>query len=172
MYKLPVIQTVIDAYRFTFGQWRWVLAYAAPLLILIVLLALVGAYFSADNRDMPGPVFALFAIVVVGGLALAVGFAVAMHRHYLIGPDPRGIKTILTWQRRHWRFLGGAILISIAMGLLSALFLVPIFAAFALNLPGIINATFNNLLLSGLINSVIGLAFWSLVVMIVCSSLL
>lgn len=172
MYKLPVWQTVIDAYKFTFGQWRWVLRYAAPLLLLIGFLALFGAYFSAGNRSMSGPVFGFFAAVVVVGIALAVGFAVAMHRHYLLGPDPRGIKTTLSWQRRHWRFLGGAILVSLGMGILSALFMVPLFAAFALDLPGIFDAAFDNPLLTQLVTSVIGLVIWSLVFMIVCSALL
>jgi hypothetical protein len=97
VYKLPVLRTVKNAYAFTFVQWRWVLMYATLLIFLLVLLSIGHAFYVSRKYVASGFESALAAIAVIACLALAIGFAVAMHRHYLLGPDPRGIKTTLSW---------------------------------------------------------------------------
>lgn len=174
MYKLPVWQTIKDAYGFTFSQWRAVLKYASPLIIVCV----VGIVGVADLFARPGQFSGLTAIAAVViylvGVALAVGFAIAMHRHYLIGPDSRGFLVTLSWGSRQWRFLGWAIAVGIGAGLLSILFSLP---AFLLIVPG--QNQFFDPFTSGaslwtvqLIWALFGVGVWFVVILIMAGALI
>ncbi len=177
MYKLPVWQTVIDAYKFTFGQWLWVLKYATPAIISIVLLRFAFS-FALDSHSndeffgptVPGIIFAFFAIWFIGA-AIAITFAVAMHRHYLIGPDQRGIWTALRWRSRHWRFLGWAIVVGIGMGILSALFTFPVLSLSSTKFfVALLHS--ENILVSTSTSLGLNLMGWTIAFLIICPALI
>lgn len=179
MYDLPVVKTVADAYRFTFSQWAAVLKYAAPLVALAVI-----AFFGVSDlirRPENFSGFTFFAVIAlwVAGVALAISFAVAMHRHCLIGPSDRGVLTTITWGSRQWRFLGWAIAIGIGASLLSIAVALPFILVvytgtslgggggfFALLTPG------PNFWFAQLAWSAFSLVIWAIVLVIICSALL
>jgi hypothetical protein len=120
MYKLPVWGTIGDAYRFIWSERRAWLDYAlGPILVLtliptVISLGVFGTVGFAAPLPAPGQspshmfgvsaVIAFFAIYFVI-VATYIAFAVAWHRRYLLGPDATAPREIITWRRRHWRFL-------------------------------------------------------------------
>ncbi len=174
MYKLPVWQTVKDAYGFTFSQWRAILKYALPLIIVCVVGIVGVADVFAQPGHFSGLTFVAAIVIYLVGVALAVGFAIAMHRHYLIGADSRGFLVTLSWGSRQWRFLGWAIAVGIGGGLLSLLFTLPVFRLVA---PGL-NQFFDpfasgaSLWTLQLIWALLSVGAWFVVVLIMAGALI
>ncbi len=110
------------AYRFVGGHLRDCLVLAAvPMLaatavLLAVTFLVAGGAGAGEMTPMRGATFtSVFLLGLAGGLAqivLYVMFAVAWHRHYLVGEDAATPFAILRWRRRHWRFaLKGVLLV-------------------------------------------------------------
>lgn len=133
MYKLPVIEVVFEAYTFLASQWLAVMKNALPLVALILFVSF-GITSLIGNTSIGARLFAfdaqifLVLAVLLFGLALAVVFAVSMHRLYLL-PDEQGrILQNLKPNRRHGKFFGWAVLIFIGLIVFSLLiFVLPLF---------------------------------------------
>lgn len=101
---LPIAETVRAVYFATLSNFRG-LAMAAllPILLSLLLMAL-GRWFE-------GSAAFLFAAALLDLLPYTL-FGVAWHRIVLLGnAEPARVITI--WQRRHWRFLGYALAITL-----------------------------------------------------------
>ena len=96
--KLPVSATVFEAYGRVFGNLR-ILARAAAfpfcLSFFLVGLAVLG-------RAQP----VMAGLVAILGLAPYTIFGVTWHRVTLLGPQAGRPPLVTPWERRHWRFLG------------------------------------------------------------------
>lgn len=168
-------QTVKDAYRFTFAQWRAVLTYAVPLIVLAVVAIIGISDIVLRPQQFSGITFIAFIAIWLVAAALCVGFAVAMHRHYLIGPSHRGVLTILSWGSRQWRFLGWAIVVGIGAGILSMLFSFPMFFLIAPgghSILGIDPFSEGGFFTLHLVFSGFSLIVWFVVIMIMSGALL
>jgi hypothetical protein len=88
-----------------FPKWRAVLTYAEPLIVLAVVTIVGISDIVLRPQQFSGITIIAFIAIWLLAAALCVGFAVAMHRHYLIGPGHRGVLTILSWGSRQLRFL-------------------------------------------------------------------
>lgn len=111
---LPVLPTVIDAYRFVWdGRRVFILTAALP----VVVLSLAGIALNllperglvqVDLPDRAEPVSALslqdIAASLISLLAYTM-FAVAWHRKWLVGPEGITVWTALRWDHRKSRFL-------------------------------------------------------------------
>jgi hypothetical protein len=177
MYDLPVVRTVADAYRFTFASWRAVLVYALPLIILAVV-AIVGiSDIVLRPQQFSGVTFVAVIVIWFVAGALCVGFAVAMHRHYLIGPSQRGVLTTLSWGTRQWRFLGWAIVVGVGVGILSMIFAFPLLslvvsASTHSSILGIDPFSAGGFFALSLTSVGIGIVIWFVVVLIMAGALL
>lgn len=111
---LPILSTVIDAYRFVWdGRRVFILTAALP----VVVLSLAGIGLSLlpqqgliqlDMPDRAEPVSALSVQDLAGSLISLLAytmFAVAWHRKWLVGPEGITIWTALRWDQRKSRFL-------------------------------------------------------------------
>ena len=175
MYQLPVWQTVKDAYRFTFAQWRAVLTYAVPLIVLAVVAIIGISDIVLRPQQFSGITFIAFIVIWLVAAALCVGFAVAMHRHYLIGPSHRGVLTILSWGSRQWRFLGWASVVGIGAGIRLMLFSFPMFFLIAPgghSILGIDPFSEGGFFTLHLVFSGFSLIVWFVVIMIMSGALL
>lgn len=108
-------QTAGETYRFVFGNLG-ALAQIALLPFVFNVVVLLGAQALMQGGGMPGMMhFGSFLLVWLVQLAFYVTFAVAWHRHYLVGPGEAGIFVTLQWQQRHWRFAIKGILLGICI---------------------------------------------------------
>ncbi len=103
--KLPVGATAFEAYGRVFGNLA-LLARAAAfpfcLSFLLVGLAVLG-------RAQP----LMAGLVVILGLAPYTIFGVTWHRVTLLGPQAGRPPLVTPWERRHWRFLGYLITVTL-----------------------------------------------------------
>ncbi len=96
--KLPVMATVSEAYGRVLGNLS--LLVRAALLPFLMTLLLVAVSFP------------MAASPLLAGLAMILGFlpytifGVAWHRLTLLGPTAGAPPLVPAWARRHWRFLG------------------------------------------------------------------
>jgi hypothetical protein len=97
--KLPVLATVREAFAFLWTNRRFFLISFSPLAAVFLLLWLVGRLELPWSLILAGPLY------VIGGIYTLVGAFVAWHRAYLVSADPLTLKTVLTWKRRHFRFI-------------------------------------------------------------------
>ena len=124
MYKLPVWNTIGEAYRFIWGaRGAWVNYALGPILLLSFMrLLLTWLSFGSFDVDATGNASGTFQGVMSPGsntgfalgfmivnVAIYVSFAIAWHRHYLLGPEQTSAWELLSWKRRHWVFVGRAI---------------------------------------------------------------
>ncbi|MEK9660782.1 MAG: hypothetical protein VW644_03440 [Alphaproteobacteria bacterium] len=108
-------QTIGETYGFVFGNLG-ALAKVALLPLVFDMAVILGAQEMAQHDVMPGMMdFATFLLVWIVQMAFYVTFAIAWHRHYLIGPGEAGIFVTLRWHRRHWRFAIKAILLGLCI---------------------------------------------------------
>lgn len=117
-YRLPVLDVVKEAYRYAAHEWRALLRDATPLILLAAVLVLYAvSLFIFDQSQSDGSNFdasisfgagvsIIPFIAVFVGFALAITYAVSVHRKYLLGTDDTGILNNVYWRRRHSRFLG------------------------------------------------------------------
>ncbi len=96
--KLPVIETVREAYARVFGNPR--LLARASLMPFSLSLALIALAFSVPVTSSLGILFAIL------GLLPYTFFGVAWHRLTLLGPVAGAPPLLPAWRQRHWRFLG------------------------------------------------------------------
>ena len=96
--KLPVIETVTEAYARVFGNPGLLLRASLMPLALSLALIVLGATMPIAS--------ALGALVALLGLVPYTIFGVAWHRLSLLGPRAGAPPLMPVWARRHWRFLG------------------------------------------------------------------
>ncbi len=96
--KLPVIETVKEAYARVFGNRR--LLARASLAPFCLSLALIVLSFTVPV------VSALSVGIALLGLVPYTIFGVAWHRLTLLGPAAGAPPRMPAWAPRHWRFLG------------------------------------------------------------------
>jgi hypothetical protein len=103
--KLPVVQTMFEAYGRVFGNPE-LLARAAAfpfcLSFFLVALAVLG-------RAQP----VMAGLIAILGLAPYTIFGVTWHRVTLLGPQAGRPPLVVPWERRHWRFLGYLIAVTL-----------------------------------------------------------
>lgn len=103
--KLPVSATAFEAYGRVFGNLQ-ILARAAAfpfcLSFFLVGLAVLG-------RAQP----VMAGLVAILGLAPYTIFGVTWHRVTLLGPQAGHPLLVAPWERRHWRFLGYLIAVTL-----------------------------------------------------------
>ncbi len=136
MYKLPVWRTIGEAYRFIWAARRDWLDYAlGPIVVVSLVPALVSFIaFGTPSLTPPQPapgqdpaglfgpgIFAGIFLIWVVMIAVYVAFAVAWHRRFLLGPEATSPRELITWRRRHWRFLGKGIVLALLAALASAI---------------------------------------------------
>ena len=118
MYKLPILETVAEAYRFFGKNLLTIGKYALPMIVVVIGYSIVFQNLASAGLShiMMHGVFSVFgvallaqAIIVIAG----VSFAITVHRLFFFGPDARGALAGFTWQSRNWRFLGQLILVTI-----------------------------------------------------------
>lgn len=98
MQPVPIAGTVRAAYSSVFGQLN-LLARAAFLPFLLSLVLIIGG----------NPIFNM--LVALLRLVPYTIFAIAWHRLVLLGPERANPTFFPGWSRRHWRFLGNALMI-------------------------------------------------------------
>lgn len=139
MYKLPILETVAEAYRFFGKNLLTIGKYALPMIVVVIGYSIMFQNLASTglSRIMMHGVFSIFgvallaqAIIVVAG----VSFAITVHRLYFLGPDARGVLAGFTWQSRNWRFLGQAILVAIG----ALLIIVPLNFGFVFGLQDLV----------------------------------
>jgi len=96
--KLPVIQTVREAYVRVFRNPR--LVARASLMPFSLSVALIALGFSVPVTSSLGILSAIL------GLLPYTFFGVAWHRLTLLGPVAGAPPLLPAWRQRHWRFLG------------------------------------------------------------------
>jgi hypothetical protein len=118
--KLPVLSTVIEAYRFVFGQpvslatalavpfalW-YLLQWEVTLLILEGVDAMLSP-IDAGSRAVAGKlqVYTNISAQLTFWLFAETLFAVAWHRFVLLGSSAARPRLFTFWRGRHWRFFG------------------------------------------------------------------
>ncbi len=103
--KLPVIETAKEAYARVFGNPR--LLVRASLLPFCLSLALIVLGLTVPVASSLGILFAIL------GLLPYTIFGVAWHRLTLLGPVAGAPPLLSGWSRRHWRFLGYLLAVSL-----------------------------------------------------------
>ena len=96
--KLPVIETVKEAYARVFGNLH--LLVRASVLPFCLSLALIAFGFTVPIASTLGVLSAVL------GLVPYTIFGVAWHRLTLLGPVAGAPPLVPGWMQRHWRFLG------------------------------------------------------------------
>lgn len=108
-------KTTGESYRFVFGNLG-ALAQIALLPFVFNISITLGSLALVQGGIFPGFMhFATFLLVWVVQLAFYVSFAIAWHRHYLVGPGEAGPFVTLQWRRRHWRFAIKGILLGVGI---------------------------------------------------------
>ncbi len=134
MYKLPVWNTIGEAYRFIWAERGAWLNYAAVPFVVIGLLAsgylifiqniwgqqlLGGPPLTPEQLALlpdrfhlgsSGAFWVAMAAVIVLYYVVYVTFAVAWHRRLLLGPGATSASEIFMWRKRHWQFVLRAVL--------------------------------------------------------------
>ncbi len=96
--KLPVIETVKEAYARVFGNLRLLVRASIMPFFLSMVLIVLG--FTVPIASTFGVLFAML------GLVPYTIFGVAWHRLTLLGPVAGAPPLVPGWMQRHWRFLG------------------------------------------------------------------
>ena len=121
-YKLPIIATTADGYRFLFGRFTaWFQLALLPLVIWVAIEMIVsngwlagGNLARTSNSPLAAhwilnaPFFLAYVLVTVALLL----YAVALHRLVLDLPGSTGAFAWLTWRARHMRYLGQAVIVA------------------------------------------------------------
>jgi hypothetical protein len=103
--KLPVGATFAEAYSLVFARLGLLVTAAAiPYLISTVLT--VVSFMAQSN-------WALAMLVAILGFVPYTIFGVSWHRLTLLGPSAGAPSVAPAWQRRHWRFLGYALAVTL-----------------------------------------------------------
>ncbi len=103
--KLPVGATFVEAYSLVFARLGLLVKAAAiPYLSSTVLAVL---FFTAESN------WALTMLVVILGFVPYTIFGVSWHRLTLLGPSAGAPSVTPAWKRRHSRFLGYALAITL-----------------------------------------------------------
>jgi hypothetical protein len=96
--KLPVLETVLEAYRRVFGNLA--LVARAALFPFVLSMVLVAVSFGAAESPL------LTTLAVILGFLPYTIFGVAWHRVTLLGPVAGMPPLVPALAQRHWRFLG------------------------------------------------------------------
>jgi len=96
--KLPVIETVKEAYARVFGNLHLLVRASIMPFFLSMVLIVLG--FTVPMVSTFGVLFAVL------GLVPYTIFGVAWHRLTLLGPVAGAPPLVPGWMQRHWRFLG------------------------------------------------------------------
>ena len=112
MHKIAFWQTLVAAYRFTFGDLRHFCRVAEPAFIAIGLLVTVSL---AVRLARPDAAVALAVVVAVVEMLAYVAFMVAWHRAVLLG-EGAATPPPFRFARREWRFLGYSLAIPLLVG--------------------------------------------------------
>ncbi len=103
--KLPVGATFAEAYSLVFARLGLLVKAAAiPYLMSTVLTVL--AFMAQSN-------WALAMLVAILGFVPYTIFGVSWHRLTLLGPSAGAPSVAPDWSRRHWRFLGYALAVTL-----------------------------------------------------------
>lgn len=126
-YKLPILATIADGYRFlTVRFTAWAQLAILPLAIWIALnLALTNGWLAGWNfgigSDHPSVAYALlnapFILAYVIMAAALLLYAVELHRLVLGANDRSGLLAWLAWRARHWRYIGQGLVVIAIIGL-------------------------------------------------------
>lgn len=126
-YKLPILATIADAYRFLISRFTaWFQLAILPLVFWIGLnVAIANGWLAGWNfgigSDHPSIAYTLLnAPFILAYLIMAVSlllYAVELHRLVLDAQDRTGPLAWLAWRARHWRYIGQGVVIVAIMGL-------------------------------------------------------
>ncbi|CAN0579269.1 unnamed protein product, partial [Laminaria digitata] len=120
MYKLPVWNTIGEAYRFIWTERGAWLNYILGPVVILGLLSAALPLLGFNTVDIPnqdgipiaaptGSFFAGLFIAILAFIIIYISFVIAWHRRYLVGPENTSARKLLTWGRRHWVFIGRVI---------------------------------------------------------------
>lgn len=120
-YKLPILATIADGYRFLIVQFTaWFQLAILPLVIWIGLnFAIANGWLAGGHlgvgSDHPTIAYTLlnapFILAYVIIAATLLLYAVALHRLVLGVNDRTGPLAWLAWRARHWRYIGQGVVI-------------------------------------------------------------
>jgi len=126
-YKLPVLTTIADGYRFLGAQFTaWFQLAILPLVIWIALnVAIANGWLAGGNLGTGSetPTFAYMLLnapfIIAYGVITAslLMYAVALHRLVLGVHDRTGPLAWLSWRARHWRYVGQGVVVVAIVGL-------------------------------------------------------
>lgn len=126
-YKLPVLATVADSYRFLVAQFSaWFQLAVLPLVIWIGLhVAIANGWLAGGNlgagSETPTLAYLLlnapFIIAYTAIAASLLMYAVALHRLVLGANERTGPLAWLAWRARHWRYMGQGVVVIAVVGL-------------------------------------------------------
>ena len=126
-YKLPVLATVTDGYRFLVAQFTaWFQLAILPLIIWIGLnVAIANGWLAGGNlgagSETPTLAYLLlnapFIIAYAAIAASLLMYAVALHRLVLGANERTGPLAWLAWRGRHWRYMGQGVVVIAVVGL-------------------------------------------------------
>ncbi len=103
--KLPVGATFAEAYRLVFARLGLLVKAAAIPYLISTVLAVVSIMAQSN--------WALAILVAILGFVPYTIFGVSWHRLTLLGPSAGAPSVTPAWQRRHWRFLGYALAVTL-----------------------------------------------------------
>jgi hypothetical protein len=116
-YKLPILATIADGYRFLIVQFTaWFQLAILPLVIWIGLNIAIANGWRAGGHLGVGSDHPTIAYALLNALALLL-YAVALHRLVLGANDRTGPLAWLAWRARHWRYIGQGVVIVAIIGL-------------------------------------------------------
>jgi hypothetical protein len=126
-YKLPILATIADGYRFLTAQFTaWFQLAILPLAIWIGLnCAVANGWLAGWNlgigSDYPSIAYTLLnAPFILAYVIMAVAmllYAVELHRLVLGANDRSGLLAWLTWRARHLRYIGQGVVVIAIIGL-------------------------------------------------------
>ncbi len=126
-YKLPVLATIADGYRFLVSHFTgWFQLAILPLIIWVGLnIAVAQGWLAGGNlgvgSDYPSIAYVLlnapFILAYAVIMASLIMYAVALHRLVLGVNDRTSPLAWLAWRARHWRYVGQGIVIVAIIGL-------------------------------------------------------
>ncbi len=98
--KLRIGATFVEAYSLVFSQLGLVIKAAAIPYMITMVLAVASLRAQADPN-----LWRIAPLVILGFLPYTL-FGVSWHRLTLLGPRVSPPRAALSWNRRHWRFIG------------------------------------------------------------------